>query len=282
MRPSLINANHKIVTLDSPCIRISDRGFSLGHGLFETILANKGTLPFLPYHWQRLQESASLIDIALPFCEQTLTTMIKELIFLNHLQNEQAIVRITLTHGEATRGLLPAEPPTSNFFITVFPMVPLADAPFTAMIVKTKKNEHSITSKIKSLSYLDNILAKQEAQKENYDEAILLNTASNVADGAISNVYLVKNRQIMTPPISDGALPGVIRGFLLKELAAMFPIDEKSLSPNDFLAADEVFLTNSLIGVKAVKQLNHKIFSCFEITHKIKKEFQIRMDFATS
>lgn len=165
-------------------------------------------------------------------------------------------------------GILPLQTPTPNCLITVSECANNINRPYSALIVTTRKNEHTASSRIKSISYLDNILAKQEAMKQQYDEAILLNTASNLADGAISNVYIVKNEKIFTPSVADGALPGVIRRILLEELS-VFSIMECSISINDALDADEVFLTNALLGVKSVHRLNTKEYRSFRMTNRI-------------
>ena len=157
--------------------------------------------------------------------------------------------------------------------------MPSMDKPFTTLIVTTRKNEHSLTSKIKSISYLDNILAKKEAMEAGYDEAILLNSAGNVADGSISNIFMIKGNQIITPLISDGALPGVIRTLLLEEFKTEFSFVEKTITPEELMLADEIFLTNALMGVKKVCQLNHRAFNFSEITNSIQSAFQERKNY---
>lgn len=261
--------NNKIVPAENPCIHYNDRGFTLGHGLFETILVKKGALPALDYHWQRLKTSAPIIGITLPFTRQELESMLTELIINNHLQDKIAGARVTITHGESERGILPLKAPQPNFLISVFECAVPIDRPYSACIVNTRKNEHTASARIKSISYLDNILAKQEAMSQGYDEAILLNTASNIADGSISNIYIVKNGKILTPPVVDGALPGVVRSILLAELNHLFPIIEKTILPAELLGADEVFLTNALMGVKSVGKVDNKEFNSFGMANKI-------------
>ncbi len=195
--------------------------------------------------------------------------MLSELIVKNNLQNKLAGARVTITHGDAARGILPAHTPQPNFLITVFEYAAPVNRPYSALIVNTRKNELSASCRVKSISYLDNILAKQEAVNQNYDEAILLNTASNVADGSISNVFMVKDNQVITPPVSDGALPGVIRSILLEEFSRDFSIVEQSISPAELMLADEVFLTNALMGVKSLDKLNNRKFDSFPVTNRI-------------
>lgn len=255
---------------DHPCVRYNDRGLTLGHGLFETILVKKSIMPALDYHWQRLESSALLMGIILPFDRYELETMINQLIAENAFQNKIAGARVTVTHGEAERGILPVNIPEPNFLISVFECAAPGDRPFTALIVNTRKNEHSLSSRIKSLSFLDNIFARQEAMSQKYDEAILLNTAGNVADGSIANVFIINDGQIFTPPVSDGALPGVMRSILIEEFKDNFPIVEKSISADELLMADEVFLTNALMGLKSVQKINTREFWNFEVQNKIR------------
>lgn len=266
---SYINFNGQVIPATESCIQTNDRGLTLGHGLFETILIKKASIPALAYHWKRLEASAPIIGISIPFSCNTLEAMLLALIEKNNLHDKIAGARLTLTSGNSARGILPAPGTKPNFFITVFEHVPSQKKEYSAVIVSIKKNEHALSSRIKSTSYLDNILAKQEAVAQGYDEAILLNTANNVADGAITNIFIVKDKQIITPPIADGALPGVIRNMLLEELQYAFSITEQSISVSDLLSADEVFSTNALMGVKSFTKLNTKAFNTFSVANSI-------------
>jgi branched-chain amino acid aminotransferase len=276
---STIIFNNKLIPSEHPCIRYDDRGFTLGHGLFETLLINKGVIPALDYHWARLNASAPLIGMLIPFTQQELQSMLMELIVENNLQDKVAGARVTISHGEAERGILPLHMPQPNFVIAVFECASPVDRPYSALIVNTRKNEHTASARVKSISYLDNILAKQEALNQHYDEAILLNTASNVADGSISNVYMVKNGKIVTPPVADGALPGVVRSMLLKEFNSLFSIVERSILPTELMTADEVFLTNALMGVKSVSRVNKKDFDSFAVANRIKEALRDRKNY---
>lgn len=273
---SKIIYNRTTVQSENPCISHTDRGFTLGHGLFETIFINKGATPALDYHWRRLEASAPVLGIIIPFSKDELKIMLNTLIASNNLQDKMAGARVTITHGDSERGILPIEIPAPNFLITVFECAKWSSNPFTALIANIRKNEHSPASTVKSISYLDNILARREAIEQRYDEAILLNTASNVADGSISNVYIVKGGQIFTPPVIDGALPGVIRSILLEEFNDNFPIIETSITSEQLMRSDEIFLTNALMGVKSLKLINNKILTSFVVATKIYNELKVR------
>lgn len=263
--------NKQILSSNNPCISPSDRGFTLGHGLFETILIKKCSFPALDYHWKRLVASAPLLGITLPFEYEELESMLTTLVINNNLHHQLASARVTITHGNSDRGILPVNAPKPNFLITISEYTPPDSHPLSALIVKTRKNEHTIAARVKSISYLDNILARQEAIMSGYNEAFLLNTSSNLADGSISNIYMVKDQEIITPPITDGALPGVIRSILFEEFTGQFQIIEKSITPTELLAADEVFLTNALIGVKSVNKVNDQIFRSFTTAQAVRE-----------
>ena len=266
---AIIIFNKKIVSAENPCISHNDRGLTLGHGLFETILIKKNTPPALDYHWRRLEVSAPILGITMPFCREELRSMLNDLVIRNNLQTKLAAARVTITDGDSERGIFPESRPNPNFIIAVFEFAMPVERPFSALIVNTRRNEHSITARVKSISYLDNIIARKEAMEQQYDEAIMLNTSSKVADGAISTIFMVKDNQIITPPIEDGALPGVIRSILLEEYNQIFKIIEKSITPSELLFADEAFLTNALMGVKSIGKIN------FQELHDFSKAIEI-------
>jgi len=274
-----IIVNKEIVPSNQYCIRHNDRGFTLGHGLFETILVNKNAMPALDYHWKRLETSALVVGISLPFSCQELESMINQLIEKNNLQDKVAGVRLTLTHGEAERGIFPLTAPQPNFLISVFEHTHVNSLDYSALIVSIRKNEYAPSSTLKSTSYLDNILAKKEALTQGYQEAILLNTASHIADGSIFNVFMVKDNHIITPQISDGALPGVIRSILLYEFNHLFPITEKSISMQEILDADEVFLTNALMGVQSVSKLNTRQYEAYSTAQSIGEHLRTKKNY---
>lgn len=261
--------NGEIIPTTQQCIRYNDRGFTLGHGLFETILINKQEISLLDYHWKRLQTSANLIGIKPPFSCAELKSMINKLNIANNLQDITASVRVTISDGESARGIVSPIPTTPNFIISIVEYHKPQKKSFSAIVVNNIKNEHSLSSQIKSISYLDNIIAKKEAIEKSYDEAILLNTAGKIADGSISNIFIIKNNCIYTPPIKDGALPGVIRTVLLEEFNGTFNIQEKSFTVSEAENADEVFLTNALMGIQPVHLLNFSEYKNFSISNKI-------------
>tara|TARA_R110002126_G_scaffold290506_2_gene447655 strand:- start:40017 stop:40889 length:873 start_codon:yes stop_codon:yes gene_type:complete len=246
--------NNSIFENSQKSINVSDRGFTLGHGLFETILSVNGNLPFLNYHWERLIKSAEKIFIKIDLSYEEFRFQIQRLLESNKLLETYASVRLTVTHGEANRGIFPIDPIKPNIIYMASKIQEPNDKPLTAKIVNTKRNENSISCQVKSISYLDNIMAKKEAIDAGYDEAILLNSKGFVAEGSITNIFVVKDDKIFTPTIESGALPGITRRVLLNDLH--LDIKEMDISVDFLFNSDEVFVTNSLMGIKVISKID--------------------------
>lgn len=276
-----IIVNGKIIPSETACISPYDRGFTLGHGLFETILVNCGSIPLLKLHWHRLLSSAQILDLKIKFSLQELTSMIQDLICLNQLENKKSGVRLTITDGISERGILSTTNQEITFTISSFPLAETIIPSMSATIVNTRRNESSLSSKVKSISYLDNILAKKEAVAKGFDEAFLLNSKSELAEGAISNIFIVNERRIFTPFIDDGALPGVIRHIILNQLILNnLVIIEKNITKEMLLTADEIFISNALLGVKPIHKIDNRDMPTeFSISALISKQLKEQFNY---
>jgi branched-chain amino acid aminotransferase len=266
--------NGKFILSETPCLNVYDRGFTLGHGLFETIMVNNGSLPLLSYHWDRLMTSSCTLGIKLPFTYSDLQDMTGDIISKNQLLNCKGSLRLTVTDGVSERGILATGNPTPSFTLTSATLPANKHHSMSATVVDTRRNELSMTSRIKSISYLDNILARKEAVLKGADEAFLLNSKGLLAEGSVSNVFIVKNGTLSTPRIEDGALPGVIRHIILNKLPLNEIITkEEGISLEMLLNAEDIFITNALFGVMPINQINDKkIANSSSITTLISKE----------
>ncbi|MCS6877811.1 MAG: aminotransferase class IV [Geminicoccaceae bacterium] len=235
----------------------TDRGLALADGLFETMKARDGRILRLERHWLRLAEGAKLLGIPLPLDETGLAAAARELLLANGFARGEAALRLTLTRGPAPRGLLPPERPTPTVLLTAFPL-PEAPPPARAVLVKSvRRNEHSPTSRIKSLAYLDQILALREAIAAGGDEALLCNTAGRLACASAANLFLVVDGRIWTPAPSEGALPGVTRAVLLERARARGLLVVEAELPRHLLArAQEAFTTNALSGLRPIASVD--------------------------
>jgi branched-chain amino acid aminotransferase len=225
----------------------ADRGITLGDGLFETIRLAAGRPVHLIRHLARLHEGARLLAIPVPYDDGRITAAIAAVAGANRLAD--AAIRLTLTRGPAPRGVLPPDPPSPTMLITAGPL-PAAGPVRVIVSTVTRRNEASPLSRIKSLNYLDSVLARQEAARRGADDALLLNSRHAIAEATAANVFVRLGGRLVTPPVSDGALPGVMRAVLIERCGAV----ERTLFPPDLQAADGAFLSNSL-GLRPVSTL---------------------------
>ena len=235
----------------------TDRGFLLADGCFETMRARDGRILRLDRHWARLARGAAELGIPLPLDPTALATAARELLLANGLARGEAALRLTLSRGPGPRGLLPPEEPVPNLLLVAFPP-PEPVPPARAILVRrVRRNELSLTSRIKSLAYLDSILALREAHAAGGDEALLANTAGRLACASAANLFVVIEGRIWTPSVEEGALPGVTRTVLLERArAAGLPVVEAQLPRHLLAHATEVFTTNALRGVRSIASLD--------------------------
>ena len=219
----------------------TDRGLTLGDGVFETMAVRGGQISRLDGHLARLHRGAGVLGFDSPMAGEDLAAALNSVLQANAIT--EGVLRLTLTRGPAPRGLLPPKTPAPSLIITASASVPDSGGPVTAVIVTgTRRNEQSPLSRIKSLNYLDNILAVREAREKGADEALLRNGAGNLASASSSNLFAVIGGVLVTPPPTDGCLDGVMRADVLRNLNGT----ERSLAPGDLAGASEAFLTNCL------------------------------------
>jgi branched-chain amino acid aminotransferase len=240
--------------VEAALVDCADRGFTLGDGLFETICFASGRPRHWDRHWARFTKGAEQLGIPIPTSQSEVLQAFADLARSNGLND--GTVRVTLTRGIGARGLLPPATPSPTLVITmVAAAAPLGPARLTICTV-TRRNQFSPLSQIKSLNYLDGILARQEASQKGFDEALLLNTEGYVAETTVSSVFAWLDGELVTPPIKDGALPGVARGLVIERLGAR----ERSLSLADLLRSEEIVLTNAL-GCRSGIEIDGKLFA---------------------
>lgn len=249
----ILYLNHSFVEKEKACIPIDDRGFLLGDGLFETMRAYQGKVILFKSHYHRLVNSLGRVGLTPSLSLNCFQSMIQELLYLNKLDHQEAAIRVTVTRGSGPRGLTPPALPDCLWLATASPFSPSASRPVSAMVSTIRKNEFSPSASLKSLCYLDHVLAKQEAIRSGFEEAVLLNTRLLIAEATAANIFLVKNNTVYTPPVSDGILPGITRENVIDLCGHMnIPLAEQSLPENQLFEAEEIFLTNALSGIYAV------------------------------
>jgi branched-chain amino acid aminotransferase len=250
----LLWVNGKLLPVGEAVLDPRDRGFTLGDGLFETMRVKGGTVLRLERHLSRLRTGAAVLGLPSHPEDEDLTGAVARTLAANGLT--EAAVRLTISRGvPKRRGILPE--PESN------PTLVVHAEPFTgyptelyergarAVISGIRRNEHSPLARVKSLNYLDNVLARREAEARGADDALLLNTAGDLACASAANLFLLLDGTLVTPSVASGALPGTLRELLTSELAPRVGLEvvERTVRPQELRAAEEAFLTNALMGI---------------------------------
>lgn len=266
---NIIFLNNKFIPAEQANISVADRGFLLGDGLFETMRSYNGKVLFLEQHWQRLTKSAKFLEIPLIHNVEEIKNIVEDLLKHNQLAQKEAAVRITVTRGISERGLAFPKISQPTLLIAAFPYQSVSKD-YKLIVSSIRRNEFSPLSQIKCLNYLDNILAYQEALKQQADDAIMLNTQGHVACTTTANIFMVKNEILFTPKITDGALPGIMRGAILKLMTELnISGHEESTTLENLKDADEVFITNSLRGINKISIIDDVVMKDKIITEKL-------------
>lgn len=232
-----------------------DRGLLLGDGLFETILTVNQKPLWGNMHFARLEAAAK--ELGLGFDRDGLDDALEEL--LADAPRSHQVLRVTLTRGSGARGL-GASGGSSSLLLTLDPFDPaLMMKPVALSSTAIRRNPHSVSSRLKTISYIDNIAAAREAATHGMEDALLLNIDGHVACSTIANIFLLKGRTLVTPARDQGILTGVMRQTLIHSAAHLgFTAEERAVKPGELKKADAVFLTNSLRFIRPVTALDQQ------------------------
>ena len=245
---------------DGAKISVYDHGLLYGDGVFEGIRVYRGKIFECEAHLRRLFDSARAIRLTLPLSAEQLKAAMQETVLINKFSD--CYIRLVATRGVGYLGLNPNRCPKPSIFIIadsieLYPpeMYEKGMSIITSSVVRTHPN--SLSPRIKSLNYLNNILAKVEAADAGVPEAVLLNQDGNVAECTGDNIFIVREGQVQTPTTSDGILEGITRQTILKLCEALsIPCREKTLQRHDLYIADECFLTGTAAEVVPVTRID--------------------------
>lgn len=238
---SLVWCNGAFIPENEASVAVTDRGFTLADGIFETLRAVGSRPLWLAEHLARLRAGAEFLGLFIAHDDAVLEAAIVGL--LENKGLAESAVRITLTRGPTSqRGLWSSDNPGHpTLLITA---AATGKMPPQRMVISraTRRNEHSPLSCIKSLNYGDNILARREAIASGASDALMLNTQGHLACATVGNVFFRIDGQWVTPKLSDGILPGLARAKIIQTTAA----SERTLAEPDITQADAAFISNSL------------------------------------
>ena len=245
----LIYLDGKLVPAQEAKVSVFDHGLLYGDGIFEGIRVYDGNIFRLTEHIQRLYESAKTIWMEIPMTDKEVESATVKTVEANGMRN--AYIRLVVTRGRGDLGIDPSSCPKPTFFI-ICATIQLYPEEFyeTGIPLITASTRRIpmefLDPRIKSLNYLNNILAKIEARKAGVPEAVMLNLSGRVAECTADNIFIMRNGKLKTPRLTEGALPGVTRWATL-ELAheSGLRVKETVLGLHDLYNADECFLTGT-------------------------------------
>ncbi len=275
----LVHLNGSLLPSVEARIAALDYGFLYGYGLFETMRAYaRGRVFRLDRHLQRLVSSAEILGITVG--TPALEDAIHETLGANNLSS--ARIRLTVSAGEGDSVPDPASCAQPTVLVVASQYRPLPEdtyqAGYRAVTASLRRNHRSPLSRIKSLNFTENLLARREARRAGADEAILLNDRDRVAEASMSNLFVVSEGVLRTPPLDAGVLPGVTREAVL-ELAQRLGIaaEEEDMTLDELRQTGEAFLTNSVIEVMPLTSLDGRAIGdgrAGPVTQKLREAYQ--------
>ncbi len=275
----LIYFNGKFVPKNEARTSIYDHGFLYGDGVFEGIRAYNGRVFRLDEHIDRLYDSAKAIDLKIPLSKAEMIKAIIETLKKNNLKD--AYIRPIVSRGDGDLGLDPRKCAKPNIFIITQEWGAmygdLYEKGLTAITVGVRRNApEAMPPNIKSLNYLNNILAKIEANAKGGDEAIMFDIHGNISEGSGDNIFIVKNNRILTPPTMNN-LRGITRAAAI-ELARKAGIEvlEINIGLFDLYTADEIFVTGTAAEIAPIARVDGRLVADGKpgnITKKLMSDF---------
>ena len=245
-----IYLNGKFVNKEDAVVSVFDHGVLYGDGVFEGIRAYNGRVFRCKEHIDRLYDSAKAIALDIGMTRKEMTDALLDTLAVNKL--DDAYIRLVVTRGAGDLGLDPANCGKPTVFIIADKISLYPDSLYKngleVITVCTRRNSpDALSPNIKSLNYLNNIMAKMEAKRAGVLEAIMLNREGYVVECSGDNIFIVKNGIVFTPPASAGALKGVTRNTSIELLKNKLKLDvrEAMIAPYDLYTADECFLTGT-------------------------------------
>ncbi len=244
-------------------ISVFDHGLLYGDGIFEGIRFYNGRVFRLEEHLARLWDSARSICLEIPMSVRDMTEAVLETIRQNHLRD--GYIRLLVTRGIGNLGLNPAQCKYPSVIIIAATITLYHESIYRkGLAIVTcatrRSSPAALNPAVKSLNYLNNVMARIEANLAGADEALMLNEAGNVAECTADNIFIIKRGQIFTPPITAGALRGITRSIVFEIAAELgIKIMESDITRHDVFVADECFLTGTAAEIIPVVKADGRL-----------------------
>ncbi len=254
-------------------VSVHDRGFQYGDGLFETLAVVRGVPLLWERHLRRLLRDATRLGIAVP---ADVTTTLRAEVDRLCQGAERAVLKIILTRGASGRGYAPPANAVPTRVVSLSPWTDSRSRTQGANVkfCATTVTRNRMVAGIKHLNRLEQILARRELQT-NYDEGLMQDEAGHVIEGTMSNVFIVSRGVLLTPDLSYSGVAGVLRELVLERVADLpLTCHETNLTREEILNAEEVFLTNSLVGLWPVARVESRAYPAGPVTQRLRALIQ--------
>lgn len=262
----MLSFNGKIISRSEFCLSPANRAFRYGDGLFESICIRQGKILWETEHYQRLSKGADLLKLNLhpEWSQEFFNKTITSLFNVNHKNNASARIRLTLFRNDGglytpftnnASFLVESEPLDNNHFV-------LNTKGINVAIYSDIPKQYNILSGIKSINAQLYVLASIFKRHYGYGDALIINEEGMISEATASNVFIYKKGKLITPPLSQACVEGIMRAIVIKivnESGVSF--EEAKISPDNLVEADELFLTNAITGIKWVKEFSGKKYS---------------------
>ncbi|MBE9503035.1 MAG: aminotransferase class IV [Proteobacteria bacterium] len=276
----IIYINGNFSKADEARVSPFNRGLLYGDGFFETMRSYDGKIFALNEHYERLSATANFLKIPLPFKCDELRNILMQLLELNSLTEIDSRIRMTLMRGEGAAGLFPDESAEAELIVSADAVpgdvekIQRAGIKLSLLDNMTIDHRSPLVSH-KTVNYMPGILGLMEVRKKGGDEGLFVNNDGKVAEGITSNIFAVKNGVVMTPPLSAGILSGITRGIAIK-VARMsgIAIEEKDMTIEDMLRAEELFITSSVREIVPVISFEGKTYTVGPLTKRMQAEYK--------
>ena len=260
---SQICFNGKFVKEDEPVLLAANRSYRYGDGLFETIKVSQGKILLEQFHFERLFSGLSVLKFEIPklFSPEKISDQILQLCKKN---NCDGLGRVRLSVFRGNGGLYDTDS-SLQYIIECWPLNEsvnrLNEKGLVIDIFPDAKKSVDNFSNLKSANFLPYSMAALYAKENKLNDCLILNTGGNITDSTKANIFLIKNRLVKTPALTQGCINGVMRRYLLTSLAETgYQVQETTINEGDLLHADEIFLTNAINGIRWVKQFRDNIY----------------------
>ena len=271
----MINFNGELLFKENITISIENRGLKYGDSIFETIKVTNNKVVFWEDHYFRLMASMRMLRMKIPM-SFTLEYLEEEILRLIKVKEESLSYRVRLTVFRKDGGFYTPKTNEIDFFIEALPFEYQTKSSYKIDIFKDFYNYSGLLSTIKTNNRMLNTLASIFAKENDLDNCIIINENKAVVEVTNGNIFVVKDNVVKTPALTEGCIKGVVRKKVMEILKKkdQFTIEETSISPFEVQKADEVFITNAIMGIQPVTQYKKKVFTV-DLGSKLQKNLQV-------